>query len=332
MRFIDRVLHPERYHGHGRRPPFFEGWYFKLVDRTGDRRLAVIPGIFLSDDPELHHAFIQVLDGRTGQATHHRFSPDLFAAEHAAFDVRIGRNRFRLDGLELDIDDDLARWQGAVRFEGLHPWPVTWRSPGIMGWYAWVPTMECYHGVLSLDHGIDGELARGGERHSFAAGRGYIEKDWGASFPAAYVWMQTNHFDVQGTSFVGSIAVIPWRRTAFRGFIIGLWHDGVLHPFATYNGARTVHLDIGDSLVEWVVERRRERLEIHATRAQGGLLLAPNRAAMGTRIGETMLATVEVRLSLGGATRFAGTGRYAGLEVHGDLGPLLGKPGRLTPN
>ena len=23
-----------------------------------------------------------------------------------------------------------------------------------MGWYAWVPFMECYHGVLSLDHTI----------------------------------------------------------------------------------------------------------------------------------------------------------------------------------
>ena len=26
--FIQRVMHPEWYHGHGKRPPFFEGWYF----------------------------------------------------------------------------------------------------------------------------------------------------------------------------------------------------------------------------------------------------------------------------------------------------------------
>ena len=36
-----------------------------------------------------------------------------------------------------------------------------------------------------------------------------------------------------------------------------------------------------------------------------------------------MLATVEVRLSERGSTRFEGTGLHAGLEVHGDTGRLL---------
>ncbi|MCW5857485.1 MAG: hypothetical protein KIS63_04285 [Caldilineales bacterium] len=27
-----------------------------------------------------------------------------------------------------------------------------------------------------------------------------MEKDWGQSFPAAWVWMQTNHFGAAGTS------------------------------------------------------------------------------------------------------------------------------------
>ncbi|MCK7537696.1 MAG: tocopherol cyclase family protein [Marinilabiliales bacterium] len=30
----------------------------------------------------------------------------------------------------------------------------------------------------------------------FSGGRGYIEKDWGHSFPSAYVWMQSNHFQL----------------------------------------------------------------------------------------------------------------------------------------
>ena len=47
---------------------------------------------------------------------------------------------------------------GRLVFEGITPWPVSITSPGIMGWYAWVPKMECYHGVLSLDHRIQGDL------------------------------------------------------------------------------------------------------------------------------------------------------------------------------
>lgn len=60
---------------------------------------------------------------------------------------------------------------------------MTVRSPGIMGWYAWVPTMECYHGVVSLDHAISGKLMIEDQAHDFNGGRGYIEKDWGKSFP-----------------------------------------------------------------------------------------------------------------------------------------------------
>ncbi len=64
--FFQKVLHPDWYHGHGKQPPFFEGWYFKLIDATERYRYAVIPGIFLSRDREKHHAFVQVLDGQTG--------------------------------------------------------------------------------------------------------------------------------------------------------------------------------------------------------------------------------------------------------------------------
>mgnify|MGYP001822280438 CR=1 FL=1 len=49
---LHSILRPAAYHGHGKKPPFFEGWYYKLVDREGRNRFAIIPGIFLSDDPK----------------------------------------------------------------------------------------------------------------------------------------------------------------------------------------------------------------------------------------------------------------------------------------
>ena len=62
IRFLRSALHPAAYHGHGKKPPFFEGWYYKIVDATEEQRFAIIPGVFLSDDPDRHHAFVQVLD------------------------------------------------------------------------------------------------------------------------------------------------------------------------------------------------------------------------------------------------------------------------------
>ena len=60
--------------------------------------------------------------------------------------------------MTLDLPESSLR--GRVDFvTGPDPWPVTLRSPGIMGWYAWVPVMETYHGVVSFGHDLAGSLS-----------------------------------------------------------------------------------------------------------------------------------------------------------------------------
>jgi hypothetical protein len=320
------ILNPASYHGHTKRPPFFEGWYYKLVDASEQIRYAVIPGVFLSEDAAEHHAFVQILDGRTGRVTYHRFPPEEFWAAEGRLDLHIGPNRFTTEHLLLDIDSPQLALSGELRFNAPVPWPVTLSSPGIMGWYAWVPGMECYHGVLSLDHEIQGKLVLNGQSIDFGGGRGYIEKDWGKSFPSAWIWFQTNHFEQPGISLTASVAIIPWVRRSFPGFIVGLWRDGILYRFATYNGARIERLDIDDEQVMWVVRDRRYRLEMRAIQSAGGLLHAPTPVDMGRRIAETLSAEVEVALYKvdGDASQllFQGTGRHAGLEAVGDLSRL----------
>jgi hypothetical protein len=91
MGFIKRVMHPDWYHGFGRKRPFFEGWYYKMIDAAGEQKWAVIPGVFLSDDP---HAFIQVLDGNSQTALYHRYPLEAFWAADDRFEVRIEESRF----------------------------------------------------------------------------------------------------------------------------------------------------------------------------------------------------------------------------------------------
>jgi tocopherol cyclase len=323
LRWIYESLHPEIYHGHERRPPFFEGWYYRLINAAEDRRYAVIPGVFLGADP---HAFIQVLEGHTRRSAFHVFSLKQFHADRRRFEVRIGENVFTQNGLTLALDrrGPLGKLRGDLRFEGVQPWPVRLQSPGIMGWYAWVPWMECYHGVLSFDHSLHGTLDVEGQTHSLDGGRGYIEKDWGKSFPEGYVWFQSNHFDTPHTCLTASIATIPWMRTAFRGFIIGLWQDGSLRRFATYTGARTDRLELHENRVIWVVSDRQARLEMEVVQGGSGLLYGPTRQDMGKRVDETLDATIYARLvERGGQVLFEGSGRHAGLEINGDIPRLL---------
>ncbi len=334
---IRTIWRPAVYHGHRAKPPYFEGWYYKLVTADGARRTAIIPGVFLHEDTVKSHAFVQVLDGVTGDSFYHRYELAEFAAARDVLDVRIGPNRFLLDRVEVDIDHPDGTVRGELAFEGVTGWPVRLLSPGVMGWYGLVPFMETYHGVLGFDHAIQGTLNIDGEPVAFDGGRGYIEKDWGQAFPRGYIWTQTNHFGAPGTSLTASVALIPWLWRSFRGFIVGLWHAGRLYRFATYTGAQIEQLELTDTHVHWSMTGRtqgaRHRLDLDAERAEGGLLHAPDRTAMVARIVESLTATVETRLSaLDGGERvvFAGTGRYAGLEIAGDLATILDRASNST--
>jgi tocopherol cyclase len=162
-----------------------------------------------------------------------------------------------------------------------------------------------------------------GKKIDFTGGRGYIEKDWGISFPKAWVWMQTNHFSQPGICLTASTAIIPWRGHTFNGFIAGLWNNGRLERFATYTGAQLVETAVTDTEVRMVMAQRARRLELTASRAEGGILQAPTTTQMNRRITETLSAHVHVKLlSRKGSTwitEFDDTGRHAGLEAMGQL-------------
>ena len=325
INYVQRVMNPAWYHGRGAKPPFFEGWYYKLVNQDESQRWAIIPGVFVNEESTKSHAFVQVLNGNTGASYYHRFGT--FKAEENAFDITIGRtNHFTLEQFSLDFADEHGAISGELRFEGLQPWPISILSPGVMGWYAWLPTMQTYHGVLSFDHHIDGQLNLYGETVDFTGGRGYIEKDWGQSFPEGYIWMQSNHFETAGTSLTASIARVP-NTSDTRGFIVGLWHDGDLYSFTTYNNTEIEKLIIDEHTVEWIMYRNDAELHITAQRASGGLLKGPEVDGMNMRVAETMQATIDYQLyEIFGPRKTLiaqGTGRNAGLEVVGDIELLL---------
>lgn len=331
--YVRGIAHPEGFHGHGVRKGFFEGWYIKLVSADLSQRWAVIPGIFRgigeagTADAERDEAFIQILDGLTGRAWYHRFDVSEFVAAEGRFDVHVGPNRFSAEGVHLETEQ-LA---GDICFiSTLDPWPVTFGAPGAMGWYGHVPFMECFHAVVSFGHGLSGSLYVEGATRSFDGGRGYIEKDWGKAFPAGYVWLASNHIDTAAdASLIGSVAIIPWLGGAFRGFLVGLKHGGMLYRWSTYTRARELRLEVDDTHVYWSVEGRDGRLDLVAERVRGGLLKAPQRRAMLERVEETLDAKVSVRhTDRDGRILLDGTATATGLEIVGDIDRLIGLKGR----
>ncbi|HLP96181.1 MAG TPA: tocopherol cyclase family protein [Saprospiraceae bacterium] len=311
------LWNPDQYQGWGRTRQYFEGWYFKVVSRDERHAMAFIPGISMGTES---HSFIQVMDGKACKATYHRFAAKEFVPSATHFNVMVGPNQFNGQEIRLQLPDI----SGTLRFQNTTPWPKMLGAPGIMGWYSFVPFMECNHGIVSLDHQLEGVLQIGGKEVDFTGGRGYIEKDWGHSFPRAYVWMQSNHFDHEGkTSLMASVAHIPWLGSYFIGFISGFWLDGRLIKFATYTGAKK-HLELSGQQLTLVLQQSGKELRILAQQAAGTALVSPLSGEMTGKIQESLQATIQVELLDKGVRIFEGTGRNAGLEVAGAVEVLTG--------
>lgn len=321
--YIQHVMHPENYHEGWIKTPFFEGWYFKLVTADRQAAYAFIVGVFRKPSRAESHAFIQVLDGNTGDVKVFDFPHEAFYFNRETFEIRIGNNQFTRQAMTLDLSDDSYHLAGKVSFDPGEGWPVRWFAPGIMGFFGWLNTMECYHGLLSFDHSLDGRLEINGQNLDFTGGRGYIEKDWGKAFPHSWLWLQTNSFSLPGTSLSASVAIIPWLGTRFKGTIVGLWHAGRLYAFTTYNLAKTRLFELGEDHAVLHMQRGAYNLEIEAHKAHGGVLQAPVPGGMDRRITESLMSTAHVVLKKHGKVIFEDTGVRAGMEIVGDIQLLM---------
>jgi hypothetical protein len=323
-----KIYHPELFQGKITDTHYFEGWYFKVVDRPGKKAFAFIAGISLGEDKEDSHAFIQFFDGKTGSTDYVPFPVDDFRASEKEFAVYIGDNFFSQNRMTIKIDANHRKIAGELTFKDLVPYPKTLLSPGIMGWYNFVPFMECKHGVVSLDHTVSGSLSVDGTHISFDGGRGYIEKDYGHSFPSSYVWMQSNHFQEHHASFMLSVATIPWIRKSFTGFLGALWFDGELYRFATYTGALITRYERGEREVSVAIEDKKRILEVKAIWGDAWALRSPEFGMMDSKIYESLTSTIHLSLleksGRGVRTLFEATGRNAGVEIMDDKGELAG--------
>lgn len=313
------LFNPDQFQGWDKEKRYFEGWYYKIVNRAEMAAFAIIPGIAI-DEEGRKQAFIQVLDGKKQTSVYHKFDFESFISSDTEFSFKIGNNSFTVHHIELD----LPGMSGRLEFSELVPWPKPWYSPGIMGPYAFVPFMQCYHGIVSMNHSISGKLITDGTTIDFDGGRGYIEKDWGRSFPSAYVWMQSNHFSLPGISVKASVARIPWVRNAFTGFIAGVWLHDRLIRFTTYNGSALQKLEIDPLKVELVLENKRYRIAIIAYREAATSLASPILGLMDGRIEESMTSRLEIVLTdrKTGRILLNDTGKNSGLEVAGEISEI----------
>lgn len=324
---LGKIWKPEVFQGRGKKKDYFEGWYFKSVSRDEKIAYAIIVGVSITKKVNQSHAFVMFLDARNQDLHYFKYPLSSFWASKEKFELKIANNFFSLNDIRLDLDDGQTKITAEMKFENIFPWPVKKLSPGVMGFYAFIPFMECYHGVLSFNHSIKGYVEINNKKKDFTGGKGYIEKDWGSSMPSSWIWMQTNHFDEVDLSLFGSIAKIPWLGSYFTGYLFGLFHNKRLYKFTTYNGAKIEKLQVTDDEIKIRIVNEQFELQIDASRDEGVDIPAPKLGEMTAKVNESLRSRINIKLFRKNNQEklliLSGTGRNAGLEFVGDINELL---------
>lgn len=308
------VFKPELFQGSLKQNNYFEGWYFKHVSKDLDQVYSFIPGISLhTDNP---HAFIQVINGLTGETNYIEYPVSEFSFSTKYFRVEVGGSVFTADSMVLNINSPQLKVDGRLSYSGSVKYPSSVFAPGIMGWYSFVPFMECKHGVVSVTHRIDGTINVDKKQIDFSGGKGYIEKDWGKSFPESWIWLQSNNFENSDACIMMSIAKIPWLGSFFTGFLGFLYFDGKFFPFSTYHKSEITDLGLANEKLTVSFRSKKYHLKIIASLKQSGILLAPKSGKMSRRIKESVDSELEVVLTdLKDTVLFHDLAHRAGLEV-----------------
>lgn len=302
-----------KFQGSLRKHKYFEGWYFKHVSKDKEKVLSIIPGIALDDN---RIAFIQIINGITGETSFVEYPIESFKFNKNSFSIQIGKSFFSEKKILLNIDKGNIKVTGEIAYSNLSRFEGDFKIPNVMGWYAYVPGMECKHGLLSMNHELEGELMVNMEKIDFNGGKGYIEKDYGKSFPESWMWLQCNHFEKEDVSLMISIAKIPWLGNFFIGHLCIIKFGDKVYNLSKYTGAKIVDFKNEGELVFVNVRNKGYDLELKITPRVSGELVAPVNGKMNRYIKESIDSIVEVNFKeRNGNLIFKDTGQRAGLEL-----------------
>lgn len=255
------------------------------------KTLALISGITKGTDA---HAFIQVIDNIKNKSYYFRYKFDEFTFSDDPFFIKIGDNLFSLTKIILNIKE--INLKGEIQLKELLPIHKNICSPNIMGPFAYLSFMECNHSVISLENTLNDKIKIYNKQINFNSGAGYIEKDYGISFPKKYIWLQAMS-NKPNTNIFLSIATIPFKRLSFTGIIGIVMIDGLEYRFATYYKAKIIELKSIDKDTYYIkIKQGKLKLEIELKSGKVINLVSPNNGRMNDQVMESLNSIIKVKL------------------------------------
>lgn len=290
---------------------YFEGWYFKNTNK--ENGISFIPGININENER--KSFIQVITNK--ESYYVNYSIEEFKFSDNPFCVKIGKNLFSKTNLHIDIDDrkQNLKINGDIKYTNSKNIKTNLFNPNIMGPFSYIPFMECNHAILGMKNKTYGKININGNKINFDDGIGYIEKDWGCSFPKNYIWCQANNFKNSKASFMLSIANIPFKAFNFRGVICDLIIDDDEYKFTTYNNSKIIKYNVNDKYLNITLKKGEYNINIKSKYDKGLNLKAPVKGKMDKYIFENINSKIDITLKKDSQIIFEDTSYNCGLEI-----------------
>lgn len=288
---------------------YFEGWYFK--NTKNKENIAFIPGINIENKNK--NAFIQIITNK--KSYYIKYNIKDFKYSHNPFYIKIKNNYFSKNKIIIDIKEKDLKVKGKIKYTDNINIKTNIINPNIMGPFSYIPNMECNHAIISMKNKINGFIKINAKKIIFKNGIGYIEKDWGTSFPRTYTWLQANNFKNEKTSFMLSIANIPFKIFTFKGLICILIIKNKEYKFTTYNNSKIKKYKIKNNNLEIILKRKKYLLIIKTKINKGNKLHAPIKGAMKKIVKENISGKIEIILKENEKILFKDISKNSGIEI-----------------
>ncbi len=287
-------INPSSIRGGIGRSRFFEGWFQKLYSREHRTSFVIIYGYATGNAHDMF-GFIQVLIPGQEPALVY-FPKGQVVLDRQQHIVRMGDNVLSTNTIDIHLHELSINLQlmNNQRIETLN---------NSMGYAYYVPTLPCYHSVLNTSHGVSGSIVHRSNEYAVNNEMGYLEKNWGTSFPDRYTWLHAVDPNNAETSLLFSRADIQWLGRTFTRHVGHIRFDGKHIDLRSLSSVViSTHSD-GTDVHIYRIKSASLQLDITVTVGHKVLLKAPEKGSLSREIPHHIDALIEARVTHDGVTR-----------------------------
>jgi hypothetical protein len=192
---------PNSIRGNFERNKYFEGWFQKVYSKAHNASFILIYG-YATHNSDDHFGFLQVLIPNQ--------KPEIvyFPKNEVSCDIeqhifRLGQNLLTTEYIQINTQ----QFSIDLKLKNMHPLRTFKNS---MGYNYFIPNLPCYHSVLNTAQNVSGEIQHNGVCYTLNNAMGYLEKNWGTTFPESYFWVHAVDPSHPQISLLFSKAKIVW--------------------------------------------------------------------------------------------------------------------------